>query len=137
MDFADFLIVWRQIIWQELKYSELTGKIIGAAMKIHGHLGLGFPEIIYKRCLIIELKKLGLDYVHEEERAIYYSGECVGKRRLDLVVDNKILVELKAVTEMDRSCHNQIINYLSVFNLEIGLLLNFGKDRLEFKRFIN
>jgi GxxExxY protein len=74
---------------QELKYSDLTGKIIGAAMNVHSALGQRFPEIVYKRSMIIELKKLDLNYLCEEEREIFYDGECVGKRRLDLLIDSK------------------------------------------------
>jgi GxxExxY protein len=85
---------------QDLKYSDLTGKIIGLAMQVHRGLGQGFPEIVYKRSLIIELKKLGLNYSCEEEKEIFYEGECVGKRRLDLIVDNKILIGLKSVKLM-------------------------------------
>jgi len=123
--------------YQHLKYSECTEKIIGCAMKVHRELGQGFPEIIYKRCLIIEIQKLNLPYSYELEKEIYYEGIKVGKRRLDLVVDNKILIELKAISEIDKSCYNQVVNYLKVFKMEVGLLLNFGKQSLEVKRFIN
>lgn len=140
MDFVDFLIgggFMDERIGQELKYSDLTGKVIGCAMKIHRHLGQGFPEIIYKRCLIIELKKLDINYLCEEERVIYYEGESVGKRRLDLLIENKVLIELKASVEIDKANCNQIINYLKIFDIEVGLTLNFGAPSLQFKRFVN
>ena len=121
----------------DLKYHELTGEVIGCAMKIHRYFGPGFPEVIYKRTLIIELEKANLTYTSEIEREIFYEERLIGKRRLDLLVANNILVELKAVTEVNNSCYAQIINYLRVFNIEVGLLLNFGSGSLQFKRFVN
>ena len=122
---------------EDYKYSELTGKIIGCAMKVHRVIGPGFPEIIYMRCLIIELKNSGLSCEAEVERDIYYEGIKVGSRRLDLLVDNKVIVELKAVTEVEPLFYNQIINYLKIFKIEIGLLINFGNTSLQYKRFAN
>jgi len=116
-------------------YSDITQKIIGCAMKVHSHFGMGFPEVIYKRSLLLEIEKTGFSYKSEVEKDIYYDGCFIGKRRLDIIVENKVLVELKAINDLDNSCHNQIINYLRVFNIEVGLLLNFGKSSLEFKRF--
>ena len=121
----------------DLKYRDLTEKIIGCAIKVHRFFGPGFPEIIYQRCLIIELEKLGLKYLNEEERNIYYENISVGKRRLDVLVENKVLIALKALVEIDKACYNKVINYLKVFNTEVGLLLNFGTESLQFKRFIN
>ena len=106
-------------------------------MRVHSAIGPGFPEIIYQRSLIIELKSIGLHCVSEIEKDIFYTGIKVGSRRLDLFVEDKVLVELKAISEIDNGCYNQIINYLKVFQLEVGLLLNFGKPSLEFKRFVN
>ena len=122
---------------EDYKYSELTGKIIGCAMKVHRVIGPGFPEIIYMRCLIIELKNSGLSCEAEVERDIYYEGIKVGSRRLDLLVDNKVIVELKAVTEVEPLFYNQIINYLKIFKIEIGLLINFGNISLQYRRFAN
>jgi GxxExxY protein len=121
---------------EDLKFSDLTRIIIGDAMKVHSYLGMGFPEKIYQRCLIIALKDSGLSFEVEVDRPIRFKGKTVGKRRLDLIVEQKILIELKAVSELDKSCYNQILNYLKIFGLEIGLLINFGKDSLEFKRLI-
>ena len=89
------------------------------------------------RCLIIELKNSGLSCEAEVERDIYYEGIKVGSRRLDLLVDNKVIVELKAVTEVEPLFYNQIINYLKIFKIEIGLLINFGNISLQYKRFAN
>ena len=122
---------------EEYKHSELTGMIIGCAMKVHRVIGPGFPEIIYMRCLMIELKKSGLNFETEVERDIFYEGIKVGSRRLDLIVDNKVIVELKAVTEVEPLFYNQIINYLKIFKIEIGLLINFENISLQYRRFAN
>jgi GxxExxY protein len=122
---------------QDLKYHELTEKIIGCAMKVHRHFGLGFPEIVYKRALMIELGKIGLIFKQEVEKDIIYEGKLIYKRRLDLIVENIVLLELKALKEVDNGDYNQIINYIRVFGMEVGLLLNFGLPSLQFKRFIN
>ena len=122
---------------QDLKYHELTEKIIGCAMKVHRHFGLGFPEIVYKRTLIIELEKIGLKLKQEIEKDIIYDDQLIYKRRLDLIVEDVILVELKAIKEVDNGDYNQILNYLRVFKLEVGLLINFGAPSLQFKRLIN
>lgn len=121
----------------DLKYSDLTEKIIGYAMKVHNQIGPGFPEIIYKRCLVIELEQNQITYLQENSREIFYAGKIVGTRRLDLLIDGKALIELKACSEIEKFHHNQVINYLKVFNIEVGLLFNFGNDSLQFKRFVN
>jgi|SRR5215831_3590212 len=121
----------------DLKYHDTTGQIIGCAMKVHRYFGPGFPEVVYKRALTIELDKIPLSYSLETERDIFYEDQMIGKRRLDLLVEQNILVELKALIEIDRSCFAQIINYLRVFNIQVGLLLNFGSASLQFKTSIN
>lgn len=122
---------------EEYKHSDLTGMIIGCAMKVHRVIGPGFPEIIYTRCLLIELKKSDLICEAEVERDIFYEGIKVGCRRLDLLVNNMIIVELKAVSEVEPLFYNQVINYLKIFNMEVGLLLNFGNTSLQYRRFAN
>ncbi|HMK27520.1 MAG TPA: GxxExxY protein [Chitinophagaceae bacterium] len=122
---------------QDLKHHELTEKIIGCAMKVHRHFGPGFPEVVYKRALIIELNKIGIPCKEEVIRDIIYEGKVIHKRRLDLLVEDIILLELKALKEMDNAEVNQILNYLRVFKIEVGLLLNFGTPSLFFKRFIH
>ena len=122
---------------ENYKHSKLTGKIIGCAMKVHRVIGPGFPEIIYKRCLCIELKKAGLNFETEVERDVICEGVKVGSRRLDLIVEELVIVELKAVTEVEPLFYNQIINYLKIFKIEIGLLLNFGNISLQYRRFAN
>src|SRR5687767_11520191 len=119
----------------EFPHTEITRSIIGSAMKVHACFGMGFPEIIYNRALRIELERTGLHFEIEAEKHIYYNGVLVGKRRLDIIVEAKILVELKAVYEVDRNNFKQVLNYLKIFGLDVGLLLNFGAESLYFKRF--
>ena len=105
-------------------------------MKVHSFYGLGFPEIIYKRSLLIELEEKNLRYKSEIEKDIFYNGKFVGKRRLDLIFDDTVLVETKAIRELENSHYKQVLNYLNVFDLEVGLLINFGAESLQFKRLI-
>lgn len=125
------------MIKSEYKHSEITEIVIGCAMKVHNSLGKGFPEVVYQRAFQIELNKTGLQIEREIEQPIFYEDQLVGKRRVDFLINKIILVETKAISELDNSCINQILNYIEAFNLEIGLLINFGKDRLEFKRYTN
>ncbi len=122
---------------QNLKHADITEKIIGCAMRVHSHLGMGFQEVIYRRCMEIEFNKTKLAFHHEAEIPIYYDNIEVGNRRADFLVENVILVELKAVKELDDSHFNQILNYLTAFRLEVGLLINFGENSLKFKRIIH
>ena len=121
---------------QNYKYADLTGKIIGCAMKVHNTLGNGFQEVIYQRCLALEMEKQGLQFQREMEMPIYYGGVEVGQRRVDFLVEGKIMVELKAITELEKVHIAQALNYLEAFYLEIGLLINFGGTRLTFWRLI-
>ena len=116
---------------------ELTHKIIGCAMKVHNTIGNGFQEVIYQRCLAIELQKAGLSFEREQEKQIYYDGIEVGTRRVDFLVENKVLVELKAIIKLEDVHLAQAKNYLEAFGFEIGLLINFGSKSLEFKRLFN
>lgn len=120
----------------DLKYHELTEKVIGCAMKVHRYFGIGFPEIVYKRALLAELRKQGISCMEEVEKEIIYDGKVIYKRRLDLLIENVVLVELKALKEVDKTEMNQVLNYLRVFRIETGLLLNFGTPSLFFKRYI-
>ena len=125
------------MIKSEYKHSEITETVIGCAMKVHNSLGKGFPEVIYQRAFLIELNKTALIIEREFEQPVYYEDQLIGKRRVDFLINKIILIETKAINELDNSCINQILNYIEAFNLEIGLLINFGKDRLEFKRYTN
>jgi GxxExxY protein len=127
----------KEFINTSYKYSEVTGKIIGSAMRVHSTLGNGFQEVIYQRCLAIEMAKNGLGFAREMEMPIYYDGVDVGTRRVDFLVEDKIMVELKAVSKLEDIHLAQAINYLEAYKIETGLLINFGGKSLEFKRVIN
>lgn len=121
----------------DYKYGDITEKIIGAAFRVHGTLSNGFQEIIYQRALELELKVLNLEYAREFEMPIYYLDQQIGTRRVDFLIAGKISVELKAIIKLEDVHIAQAINYLEAYNLEIGLLLNFGSKRVEFHRFTN
>ena len=113
---------------------ELTYKIIGCAMKVHNTLGNGFQEVIYQRCLAIEMENQGICFIREQEIPIYYEGNEVGTRRVDFLVEDKVMVELKALTKLEDVHLAQGLNYLTAYNLDIGLLINFGAKSLEVTR---
>lgn len=114
--------------------SELTGKIIGCAMEVHRILGNGFQEVIYQRALALEMGKQGIAFSREHEMDIFYKGDKIGNRRVDFFVEEKIMVELKAVIQLEDVHLAQAINYLEAYNMKIGLLINFGNQSLQFKR---
>lgn len=118
-------------------YEELTGRIIGAAMKVHSALGNGFQEVIYQRALALELPYHDLTFEREKEMPIYYRGVEIGRRRVDFFVAELIMVELKAVVELQDVHLAQAMNYLEAYHMPVGLLLNFGSRSLTFKRVHN
>jgi GxxExxY protein len=120
-----------------MKQEELTHKVIGCAMKVHSSLGNGFQELIYQRSLAIEFDKQDVKFTRELEMSVYYDNIEVGTRRVDFFVDNSIMVELKALIKLEDVHLAQAINYLEAYNIEIGLLINFGSKSLEFKRLYN
>lgn len=122
------------MIKNEYPESELTGKIIGCAMEVHRILGNGFQEVIYQRALAIEMANQGISFSREHEMEIAYKGENIGLRRVDFFVEGKVMVELKAVVQLDDVHLAQAINYLEAYGLDIGLLINFGNRSLQFKR---
>ena len=122
------------IVQDQYKHSELTGKIIGCAMEVHKIIGNGFQEVIYQRALAKEFNLQGIEYSREHEMHIYYKGDAIGTRRVDFFVEGKIMVELKAVIQLEDVHLAQAINYLEASNMEIGLLINFGSKSLQFKR---
>jgi GxxExxY protein len=122
--------------YKDYKYSDITHEIIGAAMKVHSTLGSGFMEVIYQRALAIELPKRGLSFQRELEMDIFYDQFKIGTRRVDFLVEEKVMVELKAVSRLEDVHLAQIINYLEAYQLEVGLLLNFGAKSLEYRRFV-
>ena len=122
----------------ELKHKNITEKIIGASFEVHKFLGNGFQEVIYQRALSWEMSQLGLTFAREIEQNIYYKElqEPIGTRRADFIVEEKVLVELKAIIELDDIHMAQVLNYLKAYRLEVGLLINFGSKSLTFKRLI-
>lgn len=122
------------MIKSQYQHSELTGKIIGAAMEVHKYLGNGLQEVIYQRALSIELNMQQLTHVREMEMALSYKGHPIGTRRVDFFVEEKIMVEIKAIKELEDVHLAQAINYLEAYGLDIGLLINFGNTSLQFKR---
>jgi GxxExxY protein len=122
---------------KQYKHSELTSKIIGCAMEVHKHLGNGFQEVIYQRALDIEFRLQGVNAQREFVMPLFYKKEDIGSRRVDFFVEEKVMVEIKAIIEMDVVHLAQAINYLEAYNLEVGLLINFGNNSLQFKRVMN
>ncbi|MCB9307337.1 MAG: GxxExxY protein [Lewinellaceae bacterium] len=122
----------------ELKYKEITEKILGASFEVHKFLGNGFQEVIYQRALAYEMRKAGLDFAREIEQDIFYKDleRPIGTRRADFVVEGKVLVELKAVIQLEDVHWAQALNYLKAYTLPVGLLINFGSKSLTFKRLV-
>ena len=119
------------------KYSDLTHKIIGCAMEVHKILGNGFQEVIYQRALEHEMTLQQIGFKRELEMPLYYKEADIGKRRVDFLVEDCICVELKVLIQLEDVHLAQAINYLEAYNLEIGLLINFGSKSLQFRRVVN
>lgn len=125
------------MIKEQYKYLEITSKILACAFEVHKYLGNGFQEVIYQRALEEEFKIQGLSFAREFEMLIFYKEKQIGTRRVDFLVENVISLELKAIIKLEDVHLAQAINYLEAYNLEIGMLLNFGAKSLEYKRLIN
>ena len=115
----------------------LTYQVIGCAMNVHNTLGNGFQEVIYQRCLSIEFDKASLNYGREVEQTIFYKGYDVGTRRADFVVEDKIVVEIKAVINLEDVHLAQAKNYVVAYDFPRGLLINFGAKSLQYKLIFN
>ena len=120
-----------------MKHEELTYKIIGCAMEVHKHLGNGFQEVVYQRALAIEMKMQGIKFSREHEMSLSYKGYNIGTRRVDFFVEEKIMVEIKALINLEDVHLAQAMNYVEAYHLEIGLLINFGSKSLQHKRVHN
>ena len=122
----------------KLKYQDITEKIIGASFQVHNFLGNGFQEVIYQRALAWEMSQVDLTFNREIEQDIFYKElkEPIGTRRADFIVEGKVLVELKALKELDAVHLAQALNYLKAYRLEVALLINFGNKSLQFKRLV-
>jgi GxxExxY protein len=116
--------------------SEITGRVIGCAQKVHQQLGNGFQERIYQNALEIEFKKNELKFEREKEMDIVYDNQLVGHRRVDFLVDGDVMVELKAITKLEDVNIAQLINYIEAYKVKVGLLINFGAKSLEIKRYV-
>ncbi|CAN2045127.1 GxxExxY protein [Candidatus Magnetomoraceae bacterium gMMP-13] len=125
------------MINQKYKYSAQTSKIIGCALEVHKELGNGFQEVIYQRALAHEFKLQSINFAREYEMPIFYKTKKVGTRRVDFLTESNIAVELKAIIKLENVHLAQAINYLEAYNLEVGLLLNFGAKSLEIRRLGN
>ncbi|WP_241558122.1 GxxExxY protein [Maribellus luteus] len=119
---------------EKYKYQDLTHEVIGAAMEVHRSLGNGFQEVIYQRALAIELELRKIAFEREKEMPLVYKGFDIGTRRVDFFIDEKIMLEIKAVIQLEDVHLAQAINYLEAYGMEIGLLINFGNTSLQFKR---
>ena len=120
-----------------MQYDDLTYKVIGCAMKVHNTLGNGFQEVIYQRCLAIELENAKVPFVREVEQTIYYHEINVGTGRADFVIADKITVELKAIINLEDVHLAQAKNYVVAYDFPIGLLINFGAASLQYKKVFN
>lgn len=120
-----------------MKHEDLTYKIIGCAMEVHKHLGNGFQEVVYQRALAIEMQMQNIEFSREHEMPLQYKGYDIGTRRVDFFVENKIMVEIKALINLEDVHLAQAMNYVEAYNLEIGLLINFGAKSLQHKRVHN
>ena len=120
-----------------MKYKDLTYKIIGCAMEVHKHLGNGFQEVVYQRALAIEMKMQSIEFSREHGMKLQYKGYDIGTRRVDFFVEDKIMVEIKALINLEDVHLAQAMNYVEAYNLEIGLLINFGAKSLQHKRVHN
>src|SRR6476620_10995976 len=125
------------MIREDYKYSALTAKIIGCAMEVHKKLGNGFQEVIYQRALEEEFIYHNVPAQREYEMNIFYKDKIVGTRRVDFFIDNVVSVEIKALISLEDVHLAQAINYLEAYNIEIGMLINFGSKSLEYRRVIN
>jgi GxxExxY protein len=114
-------------------YDPITYKIIGCAMEVHNNLGIGFPEVIYQRCLAIEFEKVGLNFEREANLPLFYKELKVGSRQADFLVESDIIVELKATSALIPDNYAQGLNYLTAYKKDKGLLINFGSQKLEYK----
>ncbi len=119
------------------QWDAITYKVNGCAMKVHSTMGNGFQEVIYQRCLAIEMAKAGLHFNREAEHDIFYEGHHVGSRRADFIVEHQIVVELKALIDLEAVHLAQAKNYVVAYDKPIGLLINFGSNSLQFKKVYN
>jgi GxxExxY protein len=115
---------------------DLTEKVLAAAFKVHNTLGCGFLEKVYERAMVVELSRHGIALEQQKTIQVRYEGAIVGDYQADLVVDGRVLVECKATAQLDPVHEAQLLNYLKATGMKVGLLLNFGKPRLQHRRLV-
>ena len=111
---------------QDFKYTELTEEIIRIFYRVYNKLGYGFLEKVYENAMMIELKKEDIPAVSQSAIKVFYEGEVIGEYYADILVDNKVIVEIKAAKRLVKENEAQLLNYLKATDIEVGLLLNFG-----------
>jgi GxxExxY protein len=117
-----------------MQYEELTRKIIGAAYSVYNKMGFGFLESVYENCLLIELKKSGLKAESQKPIVVKYDNEVVGEFKADILVEDTVILELKSVRQLAQAHEIQLVNYLVATGKPVGLILNFGEQKIEVKR---
>ena len=125
------------MIKEQYIHSEITAEILSVAFEVHKTIGPGFMESVYKKAMLVECSLRNIETDSEIDFPVFYKNIKVGSRRADIVIKKKVIVELKAVTELNDTHLAQAINYLEAFNLDVGLLLNFGSKSLQYKRIIH
>ena len=118
------------------KLDGLSYDVVGCAMRVHSELGSGFPEIIYQRALGVEFRRSNISFEAEIHLPVFYQGESVGARRVDFLISDQLMVEIKATSDLTDSHAAQVINYLKAYQKEVGLLLNFGAPSLQHRRYL-
>lgn len=121
---------------QGMNEDQLTKKIIGCAIKVSNTLGIGFLEKVYENAFVLELKRAGLSIEQQKPLSVFYEGEIVGEYLADVVIEGRVIVELKAVQAIDNLHQAQLLNYLRATGIPTGLILNFGTPRLGIKRMV-
>ena len=119
--------------YSNYKHSELTEEIINAAYEVHNYLGFGFLESVYENALKFELEERGFKVTKQEEVEVYFKTKMVGHFKADLIVDDRVIIELKAVSQINPRHEVQLVNYLRATKIEVGLVVNFG-EKLKVKR---
>ncbi|MBL7218378.1 MAG: GxxExxY protein [Desulfobacteraceae bacterium] len=117
-----------------MEYEKITETIIGCAYRVYNKMGFGFLESVYEKCLLIEMRKAGLDTETQKPITVYYDGEVVGEFVADMVVNDAIIIELKSVRRIIKAHEIQLVNYLVATGKPVGLILNFGESKVEIKR---
>lgn len=122
---------------ENIIYKELSYRVMECAYEVHNVLGPGFPETIYEEAMVRELKRRQISHETQKRVEVSYKGEKIGEFRLDLIIENKVILELKAVGELSKLFEAQLYSYLKATQLKLGILINFGSRRVESRRVVN